>query len=81
MGHTMSPNTVGILLRQQGYSLQSLRKRHEDADDHPDRDAQFQWIHDQTVAFQVAGQPVISVDTKKQELVGNFRNPGREWHP
>ena len=80
MGHTISPNTVGILLRNQGYRLQSPRKVHEGGD-HPDRDAQFEWIHDQTVAFQAAGNPVISVDTKKKELVGNFRNPGREWHP
>ncbi len=81
LGHTISPNIVGILLHQQGYSLQSPRKVHEGADDHPDRDAQFQWIHDQTVAFQAEGQPVISVDTEKKELVGNFRNPGREWYP
>jgi len=81
LGHQMSPNTVGVLLREQGYSLQSPQKVHEGAGDHPDRDAQFQWIYDQTVAFQTADQPVISVDTKKKELVENFRNAGREWHP
>jgi hypothetical protein len=81
LGHRISPNTVAILLRAQGYSLQSPRKVNEGASDHPDRDAQFQWIHDQTVAFQAAGQPVISVDTKKKQLVGSFQNPGREWHP
>ena len=79
-GHTISPNTVSILLRSQGYRLQSPRKVHEGGD-HPDRDAQFEWIHDQTVSFQAADQPVISVDTKKKERVGNFRNGGREWHP
>jgi hypothetical protein len=80
-GHVISPNTVRALLRAQGYSLQSPRKRIEGATDHPDRDAQFQWIHDRTVAFQAAGEPVISVDTKKKELIGAFDNPGREWHP
>lgn len=80
MGHTISPNTVSILLRSQGYRLQSPRKVHEGGD-HPDRDDQFEWIHDQTQGFQDAGQPVISVDTKKKEQVGNFRNGGREWHP
>ncbi len=79
LGHQVSPNTVARLLRDQGYSLQSVRKVHEGAGDHPDRDAQFQWIHDHTQDFQAAGQPVISVDTKKKELVGNFRNGGREW--
>ncbi len=76
MGHTMSPSTVGILLRQQGYSLQSPRKVQEGADDHPDRDAQFQWIHDHTVAFQAEGQPVISVDTKKKL---RHEGPQMEW--
>ncbi len=78
LGHQVSPNTVARLLRDQGYSLQSVRKVHEGAGDHQDRDAQFQWIHDHTQEFQAAGQPVISVDTKKKELVGNFRNGGRE---
>ena len=80
-GHVVSPTTIRGLLRDQGYRLQNDRKVHEGAAEHPDRDAQFQWIHDKTVAFQAAGQPVISVDTKKKELVGNFRNAGREWHP
>ena len=80
-GHHISPNTVGALLRDQGYSLQSPRKVREGAVDHPDRDAQFQFIHDQTAAFQAAGQPVISTDTKKKELLGPFRNGGRDWHP
>lgn len=80
LGHTISPNTVSILLRSQGYRLPSPRKVHEGGE-HPDRDAQFEWIHDKTEVFQDAGHPVISVDTKKKELVGPFRNRGREWHP
>ncbi len=80
-GHHISPHTVGAILWDQGYSWQSPRKVHEGAADHPDRDAQFQFIHDQTVAFQDAGQPVISTDTKKKELIGPFRNGGRDWHP
>ncbi len=81
LGHAISPNTVGRLLKELGYSLQSPRKVHEGAGDPPDRDAQFQWIHDQTRALQAAGQSVISVDTKNKELVGNFRNAGHEWRP
>ena len=68
-------------MHQPWYSLQRLRKVHEGAGDHPDRDAQFQWIYDHTAAFQTAGHPVIYVDTEKKELVGHFRNLGREWHP
>ena len=72
-------NTVGRLLDEIGYSLQANHKTLE-GKDHPDRDAQFGYINRQVRAFQRAGQPVISVDAKKKELVGNFRNPGREWH-
>ena len=79
-GHHISPHTVGAILWDQGYSWQSPRKVHEGAADHPDRDAQFQFIYDQTLAFQDAGQPVISTDTKKKELIGQFRNGGRDWH-
>ena len=78
-GHRISPDTVGVLLRQAGYRLQANRKVHEGTKDHPDRDAQFQWIADQTATFQAAGQPVISVDAKKKELIGAFKNGGREW--
>ncbi|MGQ0634470.1 MAG: ISAzo13 family transposase [Planctomycetaceae bacterium] len=78
-GHAVSPSSVGRLLRAAGYSLQSNRKTKEGAD-HPDRNAQFEHINATVRAFQRRGQPVISVDTKKKELVGNFKNGGREWH-
>ena len=78
-GHQVSHDTVGRLLDEIGYSLQANRKTLE-GKDHPDRDAQFGYINRQVRAFQRAGQPVISVDAKKKELVGNFRNLGREWH-
>jgi len=71
---------VGKLLGQAGYSLQANRKTRE-GPDHPDRDAQFRYINDQVRRFQARGQPVISVDTKKKELVGNFKNAGRTWRP
>jgi transposase len=76
----VSHMTVARLLRQAGYSLQANRKTREGTS-HPDRNAQFEHINDQAIAFQERGQPVISVDTKKKELVGNFRNEGREWRP
>jgi hypothetical protein len=79
-GHPVSPRTVGRLLKASGYSLQSNRKTKEGAD-HPDRDAQFEHINATVVSFQRQGQPVISVDTKKKELVGKFKNGGREWQP
>jgi hypothetical protein len=63
-----------------GYSLQSNRKTIEGGDQ-PDRDAQFQYINRRVNSFQKQGQPVVSVDTKKKELVGRFRNGGREWQP
>ena len=68
------------MLQEQGYSLQSNRKTREGTSN-PDRDAQFQYISQQTRAFQQRGAPVISVDTKKKELVGDFKNGGREWQP
>jgi len=79
-GHPVSPRTVGRLLKAAGYSLQSNRKTKE-GNDHPDRNAQFEHISATVVAFQEQGQPVISVDTKKKELVGKFKNNGREWQP
>ena len=79
-GHPVSERTVGRLLRAAGYSLQSNRKRQE-GDSHPDRNAQFEHINATVLAFQERAQPAISVDTKKKELVGNFRNGGREWQP
>jgi hypothetical protein len=77
-GHPTSPRTVGRLLKASGYSLQGNRKTKEGAD-HPDRNAQFEHINATVMGFQSRGQPVISVDTKKKELVGEFRNGGREW--
>jgi transposase len=79
-GHVISQPTVYRLLDTLGYSLQSNRKTEEGAD-HPDRDAQFQLIYRQVKRFQRQGQPVISVDTKKKENVGNFAQSGQEWQP
>ncbi len=71
---------MGALLRADGYSLQSNRKTKEGAM-HPDRNAQFEHINTMVKRLQQCGQPVISVDTKKKELVGQFKNGGREWQP
>ena len=79
-GHRVSARKVGDLLHQLDYSLQGNRKI-EEGSDHPDRDAQFQHIHQLALDFQERGQPVVSVDTKKKELVGNFKNAGQEWQP
>ena len=79
-GHPVSHQTVAALLADWGYSLQANRKTKE-GQDHPDRDAQFEHINRRVREFQRARQPVVSVDAKKKELVGDFRNPGREWRP
>jgi Rhodopirellula transposase DDE domain len=79
-GHIVSERTVNRLLHDLGYSLQANRKTIE-GKDHPDRDAQFRYINRRVKAFQRQGQPVVSVDTKKKELVGRYRNGGREWQP
>ena len=79
-GHKVSADTVGDLLRAEGFSLQGNAKTTEGAQ-HPDRDAQFRYISEQARACQVAGDPVISVDTKKKELVGDFANGGKEYRP
>ncbi len=76
--HAVSASTIGWLLKANGYSLQSNRKTKEGAE-HPDRAAQFEHLNKTVKAFQARGQPVISVDTKKKELIGEFRNNGREW--
>ena len=76
-GYRVSPNLVGRLLKDLGFSLQANAKTREGAQ-HPDRDAQFQHINDAVERFARSGQPAISVDTKKKELVGNFKNAGRE---
>jgi Rhodopirellula transposase DDE domain len=79
-GHPVSDGTVGRLLREQGYRLQRTVKTLEGAQ-HADRDAQFRYLNEQARAQLAAGQPVVSVDTKKKELVGRFANGGREWQP
>ena len=80
-GYSISSTTLSKLLRDElDYSLQALQKTREGRS-HPDRDAQFQYINRQCQDFQKRGQPVISVDSKKKELVGDFKNGGREWHP
>ncbi len=79
-GHTVSRTVVGNLLGGLGYSLQANSKTREGSDQ-VDRDAQFQYINGQAKDFLAAGQPIISVDTKKKELVGNFKNNGRVWRP
>ncbi len=79
-GWTVSSTTVGRLLHELGYSLQSVRKTRE-GESHPDRNAQFEYINAMAERFLRRKQPVISVDTKKKELVGEFKNGGREWQP
>jgi len=80
MGHRVSPPAIGELLTKAGYSLQGNRKTLEGSR-HPDRNKQFEHIHREVLLQQRAGQPVISVDTKKKELVGDFKREGREWRP
>lgn len=79
-GHAVCPHVVAGCLRELGYSLQANRKTREGSG-HMDRDAQFQYLNDQATAFLAAQEPVISVDTKKKELVGNYKNNGQEWRP
>jgi Rhodopirellula transposase DDE domain len=79
-GHRVGYRTVAWLLHEAGYSLQANRKTRE-GNQNPDRNAQFEFINAQAARFQKRRQPVISVDTKKKELVGDFKNGGREWHP
>jgi hypothetical protein len=79
-GHRVSYRTVAALLRDLDYSLQANRKTREGSS-HPDRNAQFEHISRQVRIFQRAGQPVVSVDSKKRELVGDFKNGGQEWRP
>jgi hypothetical protein len=76
--HPISHEKVAQLLRSMDYSLQSNRKT-EEGEDHPDRDQQFHYINEQVRRALSAGRPVISVDTKKKELIGNFENKGRQW--
>ena len=78
-GHKVTAPTVGRLLKESGFSLQGTAKTLEGAQ-HPDRDAQFRYINEQVKDHQAAGQPVISVDSKKKEQVGMLPMPGQEWH-
>ena len=78
--HPVSDRTVAALLKEAGYSLQANRKTKEGSS-HPDRDAQFGYINRRVTEFQRQFEPVVSVDTKKKELVGEFKNAGREWQP
>lgn len=79
-GHKVSADTVGDLLRGEGFSLQANSKTVE-GKQHPDRDAQFRYINEQAKDHIGAGDPVVSVDSKKKELVGQYKNAGREWQP
>ena len=79
IGYSLSYRTVARILNEQEYSLQANRKTSEGTKDHPDRDQQFRYINEQAKEFLRESQPVISVDTKKKELVGNYKNSGREW--
>src|SRR6266496_3180726 len=79
-GHRVSADTVGDLLREEGFSLQGNAKTLQ-GKQHPDRDAQFRYIAAQAGEHMAAGQPVISVDAKKREQVGPFARPGRQWRP
>lgn len=78
IGHWISHTTIARLLKEMGYSLKANVKRLSGSS-HPDRNRQFQYIAVQKAIFQQAGLPIISVDTKKKELIGNFKNPGQEW--
>jgi transposase len=78
-GHRVGPDTVAALLKQEGFSLQATSRTSEGAR-HPDRDAQFRYINDRVEEFTAAGQPVVSVDTKKKEVLGDYAVAGREWH-
>jgi DNA-binding phage protein len=80
LGHRVSYPVVAELLHELDYSLQANRKTKE-GDSHPDRDGQFEYIDDRVQAYLALRQPVISVDTKKKELVGDFKNAGQEWRP
>ena len=78
-GHPVSDDTVGRLLREQGYRLRTAKTL--EGAQHADRDAQFRYLNEQARAHLAAGQPVVSVDTKKKELVGDYANGGAEWQP
>jgi hypothetical protein len=78
-GHPVGADTVAALLKAEGFSLQGTCRTTEGAR-HPDRDAQFRYVNDRVKEFTADGQPVISVDTKKKEVLGQYAVGGREWH-
>ena len=78
IGCSVSYRVVGEILKEEGFSLQANRKT-DQGENHPDRNEQFQYIHQKVSEFQSTGNPVISVDAKKKELIGNFKNNGKEW--
>ncbi len=80
MGHKVTASSIPKLLRQSGHRRHVNRKT-KNGSNHPDRDAQFEYIVGKAREFQAADQPVISVDTKKQELIGDFKNPGSDYGP
>ena len=80
-GNPISPDTVGRLLAEMGYSLQANLKTLEEGANHPDRDEQFHYLNRQVRQLLTQGEPVISVDTKKKELIGRYGNKGRHWRP
>ena len=80
VGYAASPPTVGRLLRKLRYSMKANRKERESGSAHTERDAQFRQIEEQKVAHRAAHLPIISVDTKKKELIGDFKNAGRDWN-
>ena len=80
-GFKIGYRKVAYLLEEMGYSLQVNKKMNQVGEEHPDRDEQFQYINEKVKAFQATGCPVISIDCKKKELVGNFRNTGAEYAP
>ncbi len=80
-GYPVSHRVVAETLARMGYSLQANAKTVEEGSHHPDRDAQFLHLNERATVFMAKGDPVISVDTKKKELVGLYKNGGREWHP
>jgi len=79
IGHEISPPTVGRLLKKLDFSLKVNYKKNEAGQDHLDRDQQFHYIAQQKIAFKAAGLPIISVDAKKKELIGDFKNAGQSW--
>ena len=79
IGHGISPPTVGRLLRRLGYALRVNAKKQEASAAHPERNCQFEYIQAQKQRFEAANCPIISVDTKKKELIGNFKNAGQAW--